>query len=390
MTERYDFDTSISRRDTNCVKWDWVEPDVLPLWVADMDFPAPPEVVSALEETLEHGIFGYPYYGTDVQEAVAGWMEKRHGWQVDPAHVVPVPGVVTGFNFTAYAAAKPGDGVLVQTPAYGPFLSVAKNFGLLDQQVVLPQDETGRYYVDLDAFEAAITPETRVFMLCNPQNPTGRVFTREELEGMAEICLRQGVLICADEIHSDLIYPGHSHLPIASLDESIATKTVTLVAPSKTFNIPGLRASAAIIEDEELRKKFVAAQHGLIGFVNVMGQTAMQAAYRHGAPWLEALLVYLEANRDLLFEFVRQRLPGVRMTLPEGTFLAWLDCRELGLETREGAPHNPFFEEQAKVALNEGTWFGEGGEGFVRLNFGCPRATLVEALERMERAVVSI
>ena len=388
MTDQYDFDTSISRRETNCVKWDRVEPDVLLRWVADMDFRAPPELTRVLKDTIDHGIFGYPFFGSQVQESVAEWMAKRHGWQVDPAHIVPIPGVVTGFNFAAYAVSEPGDGVLVQTPAYGPFLHVADNFGLADQRIALPQDEKGRYYVDLDAFEAAVTAETRVFMLCNPHNPTGRVFTREELEGMAEICLRNNVVICADEIHSDLLYSGHAHRPMASLNESIAANTVTLVAPSKTFNIPGLRTSAAIIEDEVLRKKFIAAQHGVIGFVNVLGQAAMRAAYHHGEPWLEALLSYLEENRNLLFEFVRERLPGVRMNLPEGTFLAWLDCRELELGSREGASFNPFFEENARVALNEGAWFGKGSEGFVRLNFGCPRSTLVEALERMERAVL--
>ncbi|MGD2026837.1 MAG: aminotransferase class I/II-fold pyridoxal phosphate-dependent enzyme [Anaerolineales bacterium] len=202
MIERYDFDTSISRRDTNCVKWDRVEPDVLPLWVADMDFLAPPVVTRALKETIDHGIFGYPFFGSQVQEAVTEWMAKRHGWQVDPAHVVLIPGVVTGFNFAAYAVSQPGDGVLVQTPAYGPFLHVAENYGFVDQRIAFPQDENGRYYVDLDAFEAAITPKTRIFMLCNPHNPTGRVFTRRELERMAEICLENNVLICADEIHS--------------------------------------------------------------------------------------------------------------------------------------------------------------------------------------------
>jgi len=390
MTSHYDFDQNHPRRNTNCAKWDLVEPEVLPLWVADMDFLPPPEVNEALQEAVEHGIFGYSYFGTQVQEAVAGWLARRHGWQVPAEWVVLVPGVVTGFNFAAYAVAQPGEGVLVQTPAYGPFQHVAEHLEMTQQTSQLPQDENGRYYVDLEAFEAAITPETRIFILCNPQNPTGRVFTREELQGMADICLRHDVWICSDEIHSDLVYSGYKHIPVASLSEEIAAKTITLVAPSKTFNIPGLRGSAAIIPDEDVRKRFIEAQHGLMGGVNSLGQVAMQAAYEHGEPWLEALLDYLGANRNYLAEFVETRLPGVKMVAPEGTYLAWLDCRALNLETKEGTSFNPFFEEQAKVALNDGLWFGPGGEGFVRLNFGCPRATLVEALERMEEALVGV
>ncbi len=211
-----------------------------------------------------------------------------------------------------------GEGVLVQPPTYGPFLHVAENFDLIQQENVLTQGADGQYQVDLDAFEAAITPETRIFMLCNPQNPTGRVFTREELTGMAEICLRHDVLICSDEIHSDLVYRGHKHLPVAMLDEEIAARTITLLAPSKTFNIAGLKASAAIIEDQDLRKQFDAARQGLVGFVNVLGAVAMQAAYQHGAPWLDALLLYLEENRNLLVNFRRSKAVGGEASLSPG------------------------------------------------------------------------
>ncbi len=384
----YDFDKVIERRGTGSAKWDLPESDVLPLWVADMDFKAPPAVQTALSMAVEHGVFGYPYFGSRLQETVAEWLHTRHNWQVSPESVVLLPGVVTSFNMAASAFTQPGDGVLVQTPSYGPFLHVAENFKLSQQTHQLAQDADGRYFINLDAIEAALTPETRIFMLCNPQNPTGRVFTREELAGMAEICLRHDVLICSDEIHSDLVYSGHPHLPVAALDEKVGAKTVTLIAPSKTFNIAGLKASAAIIKDEEMRKQFESARQGLVGFVNTLGMTAMQAAYQDGAPWLDALLVYLQANRDLLAKFVAERLPGVRMSTPEGTYLAWLDCQELGLvPAGEDAHFNPFFEEHARVALNEGAWFGPGGEGFARLNFGCPRSTLVEALEKMERAV---
>jgi cystathionine beta-lyase len=387
MAADFNFDILHERRGTDCSKWDTTKSGVLPLWVADMDFCSPPEVVEALQAAVQSGIFGYPNFGTQVQETVADWLHARHGWEINPESVVPVPGVVTGFNLSANAVAQPGDGVLIQPPTYGPFLGVAKNFNLVQQEAQLTQGPDGQYQVDLDAFEAAITPETRIFMLCNPQNPTGRVFTRQELENMADICLRHGVTICSDEIHSDLVFSGHTHLPVASLDPSISEHTITLVAPSKTFNIAGLKASAAIIENPDLRKQFNAARQGMVGFVNSLGMVALQAAYRHGAPWLDALLAYLEDNRDLTVQFVRERLPGVQVNVPEATYLAWLDCREAAFDSSDRGQINSFFEQHAKVALNEGRWFGSGGEGFVRLNFGCPRAILMEALGRMEAAL---
>jgi cystathionine beta-lyase len=386
---KYDFDTIPERRGTDCAKWDVTDPDVLPMWVADMDFTSPPEVIKALENYVKQGVFGYPYFGDSPKEAVADWMSSRHGWEIDPGTVGFVGGVVVGFNQAAHAVTQPGDGYLVQTPTYGPFFGVEKNVGLSQQEMELTLNPDGSYSIDLDAFEAAIKPETRIFMLCNPQNPTGRVFTKQELEGMAEICLRHNVIICADEIHGDLVYNGHKHIPIASLDPEIAKNTITLVAPSKTFNVAGLKASAVIIENKELKTKFEKAAQGLSDhWVNLMGMIALETAYREGAPWLEALMRYLEGNRDFAAEYVNQRLPGVRMGVPEGTFLAWLDCRELFNEIEQpvgGTGYfNPFFEKQARVAVNTGTWFGKGGEGFVRLNFGCPRRVLEDGLARMQ------
>jgi cystathionine beta-lyase len=387
MSQEFDFDTPIHRRGTHSSKWDKVPGDVLPMWVADMDFAAPPVVRQALAEVVARGVFGYPYFGHEVEEAVEDWLAKRHGWQISPESIVLLPGVVAGFNLAASAFCRPGDGLLVQTPAYGPFLKVAGHFDLQQQVHRLMPDADGHYGIDLEAFEAAITPETRVFFLCNPHNPTGRVFSRAELEGIVEICLRHEVLIVSDEIHNDLVYAGHRHIPTASLSPEAAARTITLLAPSKTFNIAGLKASAAVIENPDLRKMFNAAQRAMVDWVNLLGMTAMLAAYQHGAPWLETLLAYLEGNCDLLARFVRERLPGVRMATPEGTYLAWLDCTGLGLEPAgEDQVLNPFFQ-QAGVGLNDGTWFGPGGEGYVRLNFGCPRAALLEGLERMEAAI---
>ncbi len=385
MTPAYNFDTPINRRGTHSVKWDITEPGTLPLWVADMDFTSPPEVIAALDAAVSHGVFGYPFFDEEIKQAVVDWMADRHQWEIEPEDVLFLPGVVTGFNLAAKLGAQPGEGVLVQTPAYGPFFSVAKYFDLAHQEMELKREPSGQYVVDPDTLEAAITPETRVFMLCNPQNPTGRVFTQPELEEIAATCLRHRVLICSDEIHSDLIFSGHKHIPIASLDAEIAAQTITLIAPSKTFNIAGLAASVAIIQNANLRQRFEDARQGLVGWVNLLGMVAMQAAYQHGAPWLEALLAYLEANRDHTYEFVNTRLPGVQMDKPEGTYLAWLDCRGIPGDQKPEV----FFKERANLYLNGGEWFGKGGAGFVRLNFGCPRQTLEEALLRMEKALKS-
>jgi cystathionine beta-lyase len=385
----FDFDHLLNRHNHHSSKWDKVEADELPLWVADMDFQSPPAVIEALQHAVSHGVFGYPYFGKQVEETAANWLAERHNWQVDPAHILFLPGVVAGFNMAAAAAAQPGDALLVQPPTYGPFLRVAKNWHLTQQENVLIPDETGQYRVDLDAFEAAITPDTRIFMLCNPQNPTGRVFTRQELEGMAEICLRHNVVICADEIHHDLVYSEHTHIPIASLSEEVAANTITLLAPSKTFNIAGLQASVAVIENDELRQKFNAQRRGMVEWVNLMGMVAMQTAYAEGAHWLDELLLYLEENRNLVAETVQNKMPGVEMAAPEGTYLAWLDCRGVDMSGYEskGANFNLFFKDKAGVVLNSGEWFGTGGQGFVRLNFGCPRPRLQEALDRMVKAL---
>jgi cystathionine beta-lyase len=294
--------------------------------------------------------------------------------------------VITGFNLACRAVTAPGDGMLVQTPIYPPILRVPGNVGLTCDEMELTRQPDGRYTIDFDAFDKTMTDRTRVFILSNPHNPVGRAFQRQELERMAEICLRRNVVICSDEIHCDLLFRGVQHLPIASLDAEIANHTITLIAPSKTFNIAGLQCSVAIIQNADLRKKFKAARVDLVNEVNILGLVAALAAYRKGQEWLDELLVYLEANRDLLVQYVSEQMPGIRMGKPEATYLAWLDCRQAGIP---GNPHK-FFLEQAKVAVNDGVTFGRGGEGFVRLNFGCPRSTLLEALDKMRAALVAL
>lgn len=378
------FDEPLNRRQSESIKWRLFDEDVLPMWVADMDFRSPEPVMEALHQRIEHGVFGYPGMLDGLVETIVARMQNQYGWSIQPEDVMLVPGVVTGFNYTAHALCNPGEGMLMQTPVYHPFLDAPKNAGLLRQETLLVRDEAGQYQVDFEAFEAAITPQTRLFLLCNPHNPVGRVFRREELERMADICLRHGLLICSDEIHCDLVFAPNRHIPIASLAPEIAQNTVTLMAPSKTYNIAGLECSFAVVPNPQLREKLQNGRQGLVGFVNILGQTAALAAYQHGQPWLDALLAYLKDNLDTLERTVREELPGVSIARPEGTYLAWLDCRETGLEDSCA-----FFLKEARVAVNDGREFGRGGEGFVRFNFGCPRAQLNEALERMKSALLS-
>ncbi len=381
----YDFDRVIDRRSTNSNKWRKYPPDVLPLWVADMDFASPEPVVRALRERVEHGVYGYGFEGPEFAEVFVDRLQKRYGWKVSPEAVVLIPGVIPGFNVACRALTRPGDGLLMQLPVYPPILRAPGNHELTRDEALLGRDRDGRYAADLDAFRAAIHGRTRAFLLCNPHNPVGRVFTRDELAGMAQICLERDLPIIADEIHCDLLYSGQRHIPMASLGSEIERRTITLMAPSKTFNLAGLKVSVAVIPDVSLRERFTAARGDFVqAQVNIMGYTAAFAAYRDGDAWLGELLRYLEANRDFLADYVRRHLPGISMTPPEGTYLAWLDCRSAG---PAAADPFTFFLERAKVALNDGALFGRGGQGFVRLNFGSPRALLTEGLERMRRAL---
>jgi cystathionine beta-lyase len=382
----FDFDKVVDRRGTDSNKWHKFGPDVLPLWVADMDFPSPPPVVDALRARVEHGIFGYLREGApELVEVFTERCRKRYGWDVPRDAIMLAPGVNPANNVAARAACAPGDGLVILTPAYPPLLRVPGNVGLEAQLPALARRADGRYEIDFDAFERAITPRTKAFLLCNPHNPVGRVYTSAELSRLAEICLRHRLTIIADEIHCDLLYTGHEHVPMASLSPEVATHTITMMAPSKTFNQAGLKASVAVVTDPVLRERFQSARKDMVQpTANVMGYTAMVAAYRDGGAWHEALLRYLEANRDYLVDYVSRHLSGVTMAKPEGTYLAWLDCRPGGI-----ADPFTFFLEQARVAFNDGKLFGAPGDGFVRLNFGTPRVLLTEGLERMRTALAA-
>ncbi len=379
----FNFDEIIDRRSSDSEKWNYYDADVLPLWVADMDFRAPERVIRALQERVAHGVFGYGGCKQRLRETICARLWRMYGWEVKPEEVVLVPGVIAGFNLAIQSAAGAGDGVLMQTPVYAPFLGAPRNAGARRVEVRLIQADSGRYEIDFDAFESAIDETVRVFLLCSPHNPVGRVWTKEELERLAEICLRHRVMICSDEIHSDLVFSGRRHVPIASLGPEIARNAITVLSPSKSYNLPGLYCSFAVIQNPELRRRFLDARRGTVGEGNLLGFVAAESAYRECDNWLGELLAYLEANRDYLAETLRRDMPGIKMARPEGTYLAWLDCRAAGIDGLPGE----FFLKQARVALNEGKGFGSGGEGFVRLNFGCPRATLTQALERMATAL---
>jgi cysteine-S-conjugate beta-lyase len=379
----FDFDTPVSRTGTDSQKWQkYAGRDVLPLWVADMDFKSSPAILEALHRRVEHGIFGYARPVKSTVDAVVAAMESRYGWRIDPAWLVWLPGLVVGLNVTAQAFAEPGDEVLTVSPVYPPFMTAPKNSARVSVQVPFVLDH-GAWTIDWDALERAVTPRTKLFYLCNPHNPLARVWRRDELVRLGEFCVRHHLVLCSDEIHCDLILdPALPHIPTSLLSPEIAAHTVTLMAPSKTYNVPGLGTSFAIIPDATRRARFVRATAGIVAEVTCLGFTACEAAYRDSEPWRQALLAYLRGNRDLLLDFIARELPGVHVEAPiEATYLAWLNVSALGLADPAG-----HFEKHG-VGLSDGAYFASPKGRHVRINFGCTRATLTEALRRMKSAL---
>jgi cystathionine beta-lyase len=380
----FDFDTILERRGTDSQKWQkYAGRDILPLWVADMDFRSSPAIIAALQERVAQGVFGYARPVKSTVDAFVNAAAQRYGWQVDPAWIVWLPGLVVGLNIIAQAFAQPGEEVLTLTPVYPPFMTAPKNSGRVSLQVPFQLDASARRWdIDWAGLERAVTPKTKLFYLCNPHNPIARVWRRDELVRLGEFCVKHNLLLCSDEIHCDLILDSLPHIPSATLGDEIARRTITLMAPSKTYNIPGLGTSLAIIPDAKLRAQFVRAAAGVMAEVTSLGFTACEAAYRDSEPWRQGLLAHLRGNRDFLFDFVAREMPGVTIEAPiEATYLAWLNVSALKL-----ADPIAHFETHG-VGLSDGTFFGEARGLHVRLNFGCPRATLVEALARMKRAL---
>lgn len=381
----YDFDRVVERRGSGSSKWESYPDDVLPMWVADMDFPSPEPVVRALHARAEHGFFGYAFRQAGLVEAVLARMERLYGWQLTAEDLIFIPSLVSGINLVCRAFGQPGDHVLNLTPAYPPFLDAPKHHGLVSDELALApivEGRTVRYELELDAVEAAFHERTRLLMLSNPHNPIGVAYSPAELRGMAEACLRHNAIICSDEIHADLLLGDTRHTPTATLAPELADRAITLISPSKTFNLPGLGCGVAIVQNKELRTQLQKAGYGIVPHVNAMGLAAARAAFAECDGWLDALRAYLTANRDFYVSYVVERMPQLRTTVPQATYLGWLDCRDSGI-----ADPYSFFLEQAKVALSGGKGFGASNAGFVRLNFGCPRSLLEEGLDRMRLAL---
>jgi cystathionine beta-lyase len=382
---KYDFDALIERRDTDSIKWNLYPEDVIPLWVADMDFVSAEPIVHAMRSRADHAIFGYSRPSSELTDLIKERMMRLYEWKVRDPDILYLPGIVTGLNIAYQAFAADGEGVLVQPPVYFHFLRDPVFHGRILQDPPLVRRSDG-YEIDFDLFENAITENTKMFILCNPHNPVGRVFTRGELERIAEVCLRHKLIICSDEIHCDLVYPPHRHIPIAALDPEVEASTVTLMSPSKTYNIAGLGCGYAVITNPGIRKYWNKISYGIVPHVNILGHTAALVALKEGGEWLDQVRQYLQSNRDYVIDFIQDALPGVQSAPIEATYLAWLDCSETGVE---GNPSR-FFLDTARVALNDGAEFGKEFEKFVRLNFASPRKRLEEALTRMRDALRSI
>jgi len=375
-----------NRRNSNSIKWLRYPKDVLPMWVADMDFPAPAPILKGLHKAVEHGVIGYEMPTLALKETVAARMDKLYGWKVKPETVVAVTGIVSGFSVAARIACTPKKGMLIQTPVYNEFHEVKNNIGIPQIDAPLIKHVNGNilsYEIDWNIFEKQVK-KAGMFLLCNPHNPLGISFSRRELLKMAKICIKNNVLIVSDEIHSELLLDGNTFTPLAKLSSEIARHTITLVAPSKTFNVPGLFCGFAIITDQELRVRYEKEVNNLRLHVSSSGLIAAQTAFSGQCDgWLKELRGYLTGNRDFLVEYVTEYMPEVRLTIPDATYLGWLDFTQTGII---GSPYE-FFLENAKVAVSEGSIFGKSGEGHVRLNFGTSRKLLEQGLERMRKAL---
>ncbi len=385
---KYDFNKYMDRRGTDCEKWDGLKDDfgrgdLLAMWVADMDFPAPPEVLEAIHKKVDEGALGYPMIPDSLRDTVRAWEKEHYGWEFGREAVSWAPGVVAGLSFAVMGLTKPGDQIIIQTPVYMPFYRTVREAGRIIAKNPLKY-ENGRYTMDFEGLEKLITPTCRTLILCSPHNPVARVWSREELERLTDIAIRKNMIIISDEIHQDLVYSDAKHICIGSLP-GMAERTVTFIAPSKTFNIAGMKASVAIIPDELLRGIYVSVLERFhLNSINILGITAMEAAYSKCGEWHRELVAHLEGNRDYMEAFVKERMPKAHMDHPEGTYIFWIDFRGYGFNDET---LTDFLVNEAKVALDPGTWFGVEGDGFARLNIGTTRAMLKEGLERIAGAL---
>ena len=388
----WNFDEPAKREGTNCIKYDLREEtfgvkDVIPMWVADMDFNTPDFIVDSLQNRLNHEIYGYSLRPSEYYLSIVDWLKVRHNWSIEKEWISYCPGIVPALNFCTLAYTRPGDNIIVQPPVCFPFFSAVESHG---RKLVYNRlsESDGKWTMDYNSLISSIDGNTKMIIISNPHNPIGRVWTPDELNILADICLKNNILLLSDEIHCDLILPGFTHTPIASLSEKIAEITVTCIAPSKTFNLAGLSTSSVIISNPVLRKSFNRIVENLhVGNGNIFGTTASIAAYSHGHKWLDALLDYIDHNIEFVEDYCRKMIPEIVPVAPEATYMIWLDCRKFGMTGKE---LQNFFVTRAGVGMNEGSTFGPGGEGFMRMNVAATYQTVKKAMEQIEKAVVGL
>ncbi|MDR1595132.1 MAG: PatB family C-S lyase [Prevotellaceae bacterium] len=385
----YNFDETVDRRNTNCEKWDncaerFGQSDLLPLWVADMDFKTPDFIINALKQRLEHEVLGYQIRPASFYNAVANWLQQR-GWTIDPQKISFSPGVVPAINFAVNVFTNPGDKVLINTPVYHPFMYAVNNHGRTLVKSSLVDSGNGYYTIDFDDFERKLANGVKMFIMCSPHNPVGRVWTLDELTKIGELCLKYNVLIISDEIHSDLVFAPHKHTYLASICEEFANQTVTFIAPSKTFNVAGLSSSIVYSDNCALHEQFSKYLNRLsVSAGTIFGDIALEAAYTHGDSWLSQLLEYLSGNCEYVVDYLKNYIPQIKARKPEGTYLMWLDCRGLNMTMSQ---IHEFLTSKAGIALNPGRIFGDEGEQFVRLNIATQRSILAEAMDKLRNAM---
>lgn len=387
---QYNFDQVVSRWDTHCVKWNFSKKQcggehIIPMSIADMDFETVPEVKKAIIQRANQGIYGYTKVNEGYYESIMNWMMKRHSWELKKDWIVVSSGVVPAINNIIKAFTHPGDKVVLQSPVYYPFYKAIVKNGctIVDNPLKFVQ---GKYYMDFEDLEQKLKhPRVKLLILCSPHNPVGRVWTGEELRKLGEMCIKNNVLIVSDEIHSDLVYKNYKHIPLAEISNDIRENSIICTAPSKTFNLAGLQVSNIIIPKDKLRREYIIQLENAAALsINLFGMIACETAYKYGERWLDQLIDYLYENKEVVKKYIGERIPKLKIVKPEGTYLLWIDCRELGMN---GIELKNFMLTRAKIQFNEGFTFGKGGEGFERMNIACPRDILREALGRIEEAV---
>lgn len=388
----WNFDEEIGREDSDSVKYDlryekFGKKDIIPMWIADMDFRTPGFITEKLQERLDHEIYGYFFRSPKYYDSIISWLKTRYDWSVERDHICFSPGTVPAINLCTLTFTRPGESIIVQPPVYYPFFSAVESHG---RQLIYNQlrEKDGRWTMDIESLSSMITPGTKMIILCNPHNPVGRAWSRDELMELARICIKNRIIILSDEIHCDLTLPGYRHTPFATLSDEVADITVTCIAPSKTFNLAGLSTSSVIISNPVLRKYFMHKMDSLhTGNGNIFGSIASTAAYSGGHEWLDALTVYLEGNINYVTDYCRELIPEIIPVRPEATYMLWLDCRKLGMTGKE---LREFFVNRAGVGMNEGSEFGPGGEGFMRMNVAMPRSRVEKAMQQIKKAVSNI